>query len=84
MSKINSNIFDEFMEDWLSLKKETINTKDYKFYLWYLKEVQVTFSKLYAEAEMQETLDLIESILKQVMYETNWAKNKMREKEIPF
>lgn len=84
MSKTNSDIFDEFIEDWLLLKKETIENSDYEFYLRYLKEVQITFSKLYAEAKMQETLELIEDVLRQITHETNWAKNKILEKEIPF
>lgn len=83
-SKNNSDIFTELFEDWIKYKKEAIDKEDYDFYYFFLKEIQMAFSELYAQSTMKEALDLEEIILKQVSKEMKWVNNKRQEKEIPF
>jgi len=76
--------FINLWKDWDGYKKEAVETKDYDFYLLFLRETQVTFTELYSESKMKETIELEESVLKQITHEINWANGKKKEKEIPF
>lgn len=64
-----------FFEEWLKLKKQTIETKDLEFYTWFLKETRKVMTKLYVEMKRKEVLELIENILKLVRHELCWVKN---------
>jgi len=76
--------FTDWCESWAEYKKEALESNDYDLYLYFLREVQITFTKLYAESKVREILELEETILKQVTHEISWVNNKKKEKEIPF
>ena len=50
--------------DWLRYAKEAKQTGDNSFYKVFLNEVQKTFTKLYADVEIPETISLVETVLK--------------------
>lgn len=86
MSQTNSepDAMTNWMDGMIKLKHEAIEKKDYDMYKWALTEAQKDFSKMFSEAEMEETINLLTDMLKMITSELRWVKQKEAEKSIPF
>ena len=79
-SKDSCSVYD----DWIKLKKEAKESRNFDYYEWFLNEFQKEMIRLYAKVKKLDVVKLVEGYLSLISKEKRWIVKQKIDDEIPF